>query len=189
MTRDIRLFHHAGEGGTLGYFDAQLKYRDLEADETLETSVIVSLFTDKRAALTDPLPAGETFRRGWWGDTFAALDGDEIGSHLWLLSREKATQETLNQAKEYSLEALAWLIDDGIAENVQVTTFWVNKIAGVMGITVEITKMTGSKERFNLIWNRLLQGEPSTAVAPRKILSLETNQDFLATDDNQFLEQ
>ncbi len=184
--RDIRLAHLKGQNGTLGIFDSRLLFRDLEADETLETAVFISLFTDKRADITDPLPFNETFRRGWWGDSYAAISGDQIGSHLWLLQREKTTQDTLNRAKEYSLEALSWVIEDGIAESVQVETNWVNKIQGVMAIEVEIQRLNGARERYNLLWSRLLYGEPSTAVAKRKII--DAGSAFLSTDDAQVLE-
>lgn len=184
--RDVKLAHLKGQNGSLGIFDAHLEFRDLQADETLETAVIISLFTDRRADVTDPLPLNETFRRGWWGDSYAEIQGDQIGSHLWLLQREKTTQETLNRTKEYSLEALAWLTEDGIAESVQVNTSWVNKIQGVMAIEVLIQRLNGTRERYNLLWNRLLYGEPSTAIAKRKII--ENGNDFLSTDDGQMLE-
>lgn len=184
--RDIKLAHLKGQNGTLGIFDSRLDFRDLEADETLETAVIISLFTDRRADVTDTLPLNETFRRGWWGDSYAEIKGDQIGSHLWLLQREKTTQETLNWAREYSLEALAWLIEDGVAENVQVNTSWIDKIQGVMAIEVFIQRLNGTRERYNLLWNRLLYGEPSTAIAKRKIIEAGTG--FLSTDDEQVLE-
>ncbi len=186
VIRDVKLAHLKGQNETLGIFDTHLLFRDLEADETLETAVVISLFTDRRADLTDPLPFNETFRRGWWGDSYAEIQGDQIGSHLWLLQREKTTQDTLNRAKEYSLEALAWLTEDGIAESVQVNTSWANKIQGVMAIEVIIQRLSGTQERYNLLWNRLLYGEPSTAIAKRKIIEAGTG--FLATDDGQVLE-
>ncbi len=61
---------------------------DFETDAGLETAVIISLFTDRRAGENDELPATETDRRGWWGNTLQDAD-DEIGSKLWLLCREK----------------------------------------------------------------------------------------------------
>jgi phage gp46-like protein len=184
--RDVKLAHLKGQNGMLGIFDSRLDFRDFQADETLETAVIISLFTDRRADFTEPLPFNETFRRGWWGDSYAEIQGDQIGSHLWLLQREKITQDTLNRAKEYSLEALAWLTEDGIAESVQVNTAWINKIQGIMSIEVFIQRLNGTQERYNLLWNRLLYGEPSTAIAKRKIIEAGTG--FLATDDGQVLE-
>lgn len=109
---DIRL-HQIG-----GRFDVRVVSNDLEQDEGLETAIIISLFCDRRVS-AEELPPEEQSRRGWWGDV--ADDKDLIGSKLWLLRREKITPETLRRAKEYSEEALKWLLDDGVASSVVVT--------------------------------------------------------------------
>jgi len=54
--------------------------------DPLARAVIISLFTWRRANPDDVLPAGDD-RQGWFGDTFAEVRGDRIGSRLWLLSR------------------------------------------------------------------------------------------------------
>lgn len=86
--------------------------------EALIRAVIVSLFTWRRANADDPLPGADRF--GWWGDNFAAVANDRIGSRLWLLAREKLTTQTVERAREYTEEALAWLIEDGVATRVDV---------------------------------------------------------------------
>ncbi|GLS03775.1 hypothetical protein GCM10007860_09200 [Chitiniphilus shinanonensis] len=89
-----------------------------EGDE-LDTAVLLSLFTDRRAAPNDDV---EGDPRGWWGDAIAV--GDEravpLGSRLWLLAREKQTASALRRAEAYGREALQWLIDDGHARSVSV---------------------------------------------------------------------
>lgn len=90
----------------------------LANDEPLVRAVIISLFTWRRALPDDPLPGDQ--RMGWWGDSFATVAGDRIGSRLWLLSREKLTAQTVERAREYAREALAWLVEDGVAARVEV---------------------------------------------------------------------
>ena len=85
---------------------------DLKAEEGLDTAIIVSLFTDARVR-EDELPPGHTWRRGWWGDGVDD-EPDITGSKLWLLRREKATQEVLVRARGYIREALAWMLRDGV---------------------------------------------------------------------------
>lgn len=91
----------------------------LDASQQLASAVIVSLFTDKRA------PEGwrpdEPDRRGWWGDGVAAEGRglDPLGSHLWLLRNEVATDRIAEQARLYALEALAWLVRDRVAARVE----------------------------------------------------------------------
>lgn len=93
---------------------------DLQTDEGLQTAVLISLFTDRRASVDEQLPAGETSRRGWWGDVQPPVTGDEIGSRLWLLYREKQLDSVVARAEEYAREALQWLIDDKVARRVEV---------------------------------------------------------------------
>ncbi|MBA1443517.1 MAG: phage GP46 family protein [Gammaproteobacteria bacterium] len=126
--------------------------QSLTLDDGLQTAVMVSLFTDHRAEADDVIPDGTENRRGYWADAWPDIEGDLIGSRLWLLSREKQTQETLNRAREYAEEALQWLIDDGIAQSVSVTTEIVR--TGVLGLLVEILRPSGelSEYRFNNLW-------------------------------------
>ena len=125
---------------------------DIEVDDGLETAVLLSLFTDRRADEGDILPDGQIDRRGWWGDSFPEVEGDRIGSRLWLLSREKQQQAVLDRAREYAMEALQWLIDDRVASRVEVTAEVVR--TGVLGLTVVIERpQTDTVEyRFNYTW-------------------------------------
>lgn len=94
---------------------------DLATDRGLQTAVLISLFTDRRAEDDDMPPSGDpNDRRGWWGDQFAEVEGDRIGSRLWLLDRSKNTSETVRRAKEYVLEALAWMIEDKVVSSIDV---------------------------------------------------------------------
>ena len=106
--------------------DFELIEGDLALDDDgLTTAVIISLFTDRRAAPDDPLPDDGDDRRGWWADAFPAIEGDAIGSKLWLLSREKEVPAVAQRAREYAAEALQWLIDDGLATRIDVDAYFV----------------------------------------------------------------
>jgi len=124
----------------------------LSEDDGLETAVILSLFSDRRAEADDELPFGETDRRGWWGDAWPDTDGDRIGSRLWLLHREKQTQDVVLRAREYAQEALAWLVEDGVAARVEVDAEIVRR--GVLGLTVRIFRpeSTVARFRFEAFW-------------------------------------
>src|SRR5688572_23031344 len=102
-------------------FDLTFRLGDFKADEGLETAVLISLLTDRRCE-PEELPDPETDRRGWWGDLFADVEADQIGSKLWLLDRTKQSQETLNAAQEYAEDSLEWLLEDGVAASVTVET-------------------------------------------------------------------
>ena len=105
--------------------DANIDYvnGDLELEQSFLSSVIISLFTDARAADDDILPDyNNTDKRGWWGDLAEPeATGDETGSLLWLLERSKTEPEVLARAKQYIYNALQWLIDDGLVSKIEVT--------------------------------------------------------------------
>lgn len=101
--------------------DLVIVQNDLATDGGLQTAVLLSLFSDRRAAETDVLPDGQTDRRGWWGDVLSEIDQDRIGSKLWLLGREKELPAVLLRAETYAREALQWLLDDRVAEAITVT--------------------------------------------------------------------
>ena len=87
-----------------GYYDLAFE-EDLATDPGLETAVVLSLFTDRRALPADALPGGGNDRRGYWADAFSER---LQGSRLWLLSREKELESVRRSAEVYAQEALAW---------------------------------------------------------------------------------
>lgn len=100
-------------------------------EDTLYSAVIISLLTDRRAAADDVLPDAPvrngplpSDRRGWCGDALSEISGDRIGSRLWLLQREKQTEETRRRAIDYAREALQWMIDDGDVLRFDIDASW-----------------------------------------------------------------
>lgn len=114
---DLALTWDAARGDA----DLSLIDSDLASDRGLETAVLLSLFTDRRAERDDRPPSGDARdRRGWWADQFADVEGDRIGSRLWMLDRAKLTNQTVLRAREYVLEALAWMLEDRVVASIDV---------------------------------------------------------------------
>lgn len=126
--------------------DLALDGYDLATEGGLHTTVIVSLFTDRRAESDDENPDGSGDRRGWWANP-------TLGSRLWLLARAKEMPDTLARARTYAIEALQWLIDDGVATAVDVTAEWAGR--GVLGLRVVIT--IADHGRFEDVFNYALE--------------------------------
>ena len=147
---DMRIAWDTVDGVPRG--DLALTTGDVATDEGLETAVLISLFTDRRALASDELPAGGTDRRGWWGDVEPPAEGDEIGSRLWLLRREKRTADVLNRAREYAREALQWLLDDQVATAVAVDVEYIN--TDWLALLVRITRPDGGEldGRYEYNW-------------------------------------
>jgi phage gp46-like protein len=126
---------------------------DLAAEDGLRSSVLVSLFTDRRARSDDRIPDGSADRRGHWSDSHLPGD-DQEGSRLWLLEREKVQPEVLRRAEDYSREALTWMLEDGAASAVQ-TTAWTTGRSD-LNLRVQITRPSGEQVSFEFldIWQK-----------------------------------
>lgn len=130
--------------------DWQVAAGQLVGGSDLETAVLVSLFTD-RVVSPEEIPPGAD-RRGWWGDTYRE---QPIGSRLWTLARRAKSNATvlLADAKDMCIEALNWMIGDGVAASLQVQTYWITGDA--MGIVVTIrepSKTSPTQFRYSWAW-------------------------------------
>ena len=114
--------------------DVSVDGADLAREDGLRTAVIVSLFTDARAQPGD-IPEGDD-PRGYWGDALG--EGDRTGSRLWLLDRSKQTTDVPVRAEAYASEALQWMIEDGVADRVEVSAEWAGR--GRLRIAPEIAR-------------------------------------------------
>lgn len=132
-------------------FDLAIQGGDLATDSTLETAVLLSLYTDRRALDEDVLPDNGTDRRGWWCDAYS---NRLQGSRLWLLSREKDLDSVLRRAEQYAKEALAWVIEDGIGETVQVEAIHLRR--GVLQLIVGIERQGSNvlAGRYDYVWGK-----------------------------------
>lgn len=82
--------------------------------DRLTRSVVISLFSWRRAEPDDNAQQP----MGWWGDTWPTVQNDRIGSRLYLLRRTTLTNQTPPLARTYINQALAWMIDDGVAARI-----------------------------------------------------------------------
>ena len=110
---------------------------DIAGDDGLETSVLISLFSDARAS-TDMIEAidNDGDLRGFWGDI--AMPGDSTGSLLWTLKRAKQLTRNLATARGFCQTALAWLIEDKVADRIEVRTSYLAPASGVMIIEIDV---------------------------------------------------
>lgn len=127
---------------------------DIELDEGLATSVYISLFTDRRVQDGDYISPEIDSMGGWWGDTYSDVEGDYIGSKLWLLMREKITSQLLVRAKQYCEAALAWMVEDGVAQSITVTVTRSAVRADEVDIFVQIAQPdgNGASLRYAVNW-------------------------------------
>ncbi len=139
----------------------------LTSNQDLQTSVYISLFSDRLALPSDILPSPYSDdRRGWWGDTYLLQDqtvDQIIGSRLWILSRSASYANLLLSAQQMCLESLAWMLKFKVAATVDVTTFFypgpqgIGTDQSILGITVTIGRQSQPPVvlTFNYAWNQI----------------------------------
>ncbi|TVP12543.1 MULTISPECIES: phage GP46 family protein [Shewanella] len=113
----------------------------------ISSLVLISLFTDARAEDSDTLPDGSGDQRGWPGDTFYDAPW---GSKIWLLYREKLTDEVRNRAVKYAQDALAWMLADqgnGVLAKSVVVTGSIPRFQ-TLALKIVITKPDGEVISF-----------------------------------------
>ena len=119
--------------------------------DSLTRAVIISLFTWRRA---DPDDDSEQ-PMGWWGDSYPTIQNDRIGSRLYLLQRTTLTNKTVELARGYLEQALAWLKDDGVVSRITINV----QRRGTEILTAEITlyRNDGSSQliTFDDLWSAL----------------------------------
>ena len=136
--------------------DLLIRDGDLALDLGLSSAVLFSLLVDRRARADDLVPP-EDDPRGWPLET----PGDRWGSRLWLLERSKATPENVALARDAVLEALDWLVRDGIAERIDTRV----ELAESSRIYVELDVVRGSARRWPQLWESVRLGETVREVA------------------------
>ena len=127
-------------------FDWSILEGGLLTDDSLETAIVVSLFTDRRAEDGDEFGHDP---RGWWGDSLADDPHDRIGSRLWLVRRAKIQKEAIEDAKHYATEALAWLVEDGVATAVSVDAECLPP--DILALQIDIAQPSGPSRSFKYV--------------------------------------
>lgn len=135
-------------------YDAEA--RDLATGLDLDTAAIISLFTDRLAHPDDRLPDPQDGdRRGWWAD----WDAEEglLGSRLWLISREKQTEEVRLRVEDYCREALQWMLDDDVADTVEISAEWNRQAPGRLDVDVVISRARAVllSRHFSWAWQQI----------------------------------
>jgi phage gp46-like protein len=130
----------------------------LAANHALDTAILLSLFTWRRAEVYDNLPSGSD-PKGWWGD-LVDLDNTSsegpLGSRLWLLIRAPLNTNTERLAESYAYEALQPLIDQGAVAKF-VCTATADIVKGYLTLAVDAYSQDGQliyNQKFERIWRQ-----------------------------------
>lgn len=137
------------------FADWRIVNGDLDGTNQLHNAILTQLFTDRQVSEQEANRASDGFgltsRGGFWGDYYAPFP---MGSKLWLLRRAALTQDTIENARLYCLEALQPIIDQGAAARVAVSVE-ADPANSFMTITVTMFARDGQKvydNKFARFW-------------------------------------
>lgn len=148
---DIKLIE-IDEGGTPAY-DIGIENGDLVPDDGLETAILTSILSDQRADESQ-VPQPE-FRRGWIGDLVTPFPGVKYGSLIWLTEQSRLTQSVLNSIKDYAQKSLQWMIDTGLANEIEATATRRGSNTGLLTIRV-VSPGGGITEKAFTLWSNTI---------------------------------
>ena len=147
-------------GVPVAYADLLATY-SVELDDTLQTAVILSLFSDRRATADDPLPMNDTDRRGWVGDEFMSTSfggkPDQWGSLLWTCKGGKSEASLQERARFAAAESLQWMVDVDLASRIVVTAQWVGERLDRLAVRPSIYKPRQSLPVYDALWGTTIR--------------------------------
>lgn len=129
-------------------YDLVVNENDFQKVDGLQTAILVSLFTDKRAPASSVLDPAR--RRGWVGNILTAQSGRELGSLLWLYEQSRLTIDIRNAVIAETRAALNWLIEDGIALSVKVNLL--DEAETGISLLIDIVSPNGDVRNYSVLW-------------------------------------
>lgn len=113
---------------------------DFVTTDGLESAILVSLFSDRRAA-SDEVPDPRR-RRGWIGNLIAEVPGDNAGSGLWLYEQKRLSGDVIAGLRTEAEQALEWMVDQAVANGVSARVVAVPANRQVL-LSVDLTETSG----------------------------------------------
>jgi len=117
---------------------------DIAHDDFFDTSILYSLFGEKRAAPDEVVEP--QLRRGWIGNS----DTFENGSKIWLLMQARLTRDVMNRLEDEAKKSLQWLVEDGLAVAVTDANVTVSTGRVLLTITIQRTRDKIDRKFFTL---------------------------------------
>lgn len=149
---DIKLDHITSTAGE-NYYDISFTDGDFTLTQGLETALFMSVLCEVR---DDSIEVPQ-MRGGWAGNQLQPIVGYEQGSLLWTLYQSSAKSDNTTKAQQYIEDGLQWLIDDGIAKDIEVETNIVANDNLIVKITATRNDNTQDVSFFNL-WLNTING-------------------------------
>lgn len=146
---------------SVNYVDALAVSYALALEAGLHTAVIHSFFTDARAGRDDTLPYGSIDQGGWVGASYLPNNGQQYGaygSRLWLNYFVISQDEKLEAQRFAAQESLAWLIESGVVDAIEVKASFVNKQTfDMLALHITMRRDGHDQPLYDAVWGATLQ--------------------------------
>lgn len=134
-----------------GIYDCVIEDGDLKKTAGMDSSIFISLFTDRRAnadEVADPMK-----RRGWSGTQLTPNRQGNKGSGIWLYEQRRLDQDTREGVRMESYQSLFWTVTDQLTKQIDVDTK-ANPRERSMDLQVRLTGKKGGVTSFGYqLWN------------------------------------
>lgn len=103
-----------------GIYDAVIEGGDLKLTAGMDSAILISLFTDRRANPDEV--ANPMERRGWSGTELTPSKQGNKGSGLWLAEQRRLSTNTTEFVRMESFLGTHWIVEDNLSKSIDVTT-------------------------------------------------------------------
>lgn len=128
----------------MSYFTLTALTAPISSKEGMKHAILQSIYNNAESTQNDRARMDKDERGGCWSDELLSI----VGSRDWTLHREKLTAQTINLAKRFYEDALAWLVNDGYAKTI-IIKVWEEKPT-VMGRIATVTLVDDTKFEVEL---------------------------------------
>lgn len=124
-------------------YDLDISNRKEVPDNSLKNSVLISLLSNKRDS--------QTGIGGYWADEFSIFPNNITGSLIWRLMQNANTRQNRLTMVDEIRASLVWLIDDSIAEDLNIVI--TRSIGNTAVFQIELTRFSGENEIYKILWD------------------------------------
>ncbi len=134
-----------------GIYDAVIEDGDLKLTGGMDSSIFISLFTDRRANPDEV--ANPMERRGWCGTQYTPDQQGNKGSGLWLYEQRRLSDGVSEGVRMEAYLSLYWKITDRLAKDIDIS---ISKIPEdrTLKLNAKITAADGGVTNIGYqLWN------------------------------------
>lgn len=145
-----------------GFYDLAIdtSNRDFATVSGIETPVLCSLFSDRRASVDEV--ADPWKRRGWIGNLVSDTPSDNYGSGLWLYEQRRATADVRTSLRMEVIQSLEWMREDGIVKYVDADINYDPAQRKVSIRVLAVDKVGGESTHSFELWSKTRVGVVGT---------------------------